>query len=85
MLKCFQALYFAMNKTIVITATIMFAVILGMSAMSPAMAANNVKSVPVCHFDQGARVFSTIYVSEKSAAYHVTHHEGDYYGQCQVG
>ena len=28
-----------MNKTIVITATVMFAVIIGMSAMSPAMAA----------------------------------------------
>ena len=71
-----------MNTKIAIAAIVMFAVILGMSAMSPAMAANNVKSVAVCHFDQGSHVFSTIYVSEKSAAYHLAQHEGDYLGQC---
>jgi hypothetical protein len=72
-----------MNKTVAITAIVMFAVILGMSAMSPAMAANNVKSVPVCHYDQGSHQYSTIYVSQKSADFHVANHApDDYYGVC---
>jgi hypothetical protein len=66
-----------MNKTIVITATVMFAVILGMSAMSPALAANNVKSVTICHYDEGAHVYSVITVSQKSADYHLSHHAND--------
>ena len=70
-----------MNKTLTLGAIAMFAVIMGMSAVAPAMAAPTL--VEICHMPdkgEGERDPVTIEVNEKSVPAHLAH--GDKLGPC---
>jgi hypothetical protein len=73
-----------MNRTIAISAIVMVAVIMGMSAFAPAMAdrpGNNEDNVTICHFPPGNPAnFQTIRVEPDSVADHQAH--DDTLGPC---
>ena len=70
-----------MNKTIALAAIVMVAVVMGMSAIAPAMAAPPAKVI-ICHVDPDGDGPGpeTIEVSERSLSAHLAH--GDSVGAC---
>ena len=65
-----------MNKTLTITAIVMFAVVIGMSAMTPAMAAKVSKTL-VCTHDVQKDVWNTISIPTDKVANYLEGHDGD--------
>ena len=63
-----------MNKTLTIAAIVMFAVVIGMSTMTSAMAAK-VSKTPVCTFDAQKGVWNTISIPTDQVAKYIAGHE----------
>ncbi len=76
-----------MNRVIPITAIALVAVMMGMSAIAPAIAdkpgTTNEDKVQICHFPPGNPAnFQTISISEDDVQDHIDKH-GDFLGPCE--
>ena len=66
-----------MNKTLTIAAIVMFAVVIGMSAMTSAMAAKVSKTMQVCTHDLQKNVWNTISIPDDQVAKYIAVHPDD--------
>ena len=68
-----------MNKTLTITAIVMFALVLGISAMTPAMALRVAKTT-ICVFDGDG--YETASIPTAQVAKFIANNPGSYIGPC---
>ena len=70
-----------MNKTLTIAAFVMFAVIIGIGVMTPAMAVSSGKSL-VCLYDIHEDKFKTNSIPTNQVAKYIANNPGSYDGPC---
>ena len=70
-----------MNKTLTITAIVMFAVIIGVGVMIPAMAVSSGKSL-VCLYDIKENKYKTNSIPTNQVAKYLINNPGSYAGAC---
>ena len=70
-----------MNKTLTIAAIVMFAVVIGMSAMTPAMAAKVAKTT-ICVYDPDTDTYETASIPSAQVTKFIANNPGTVTGPC---